>query len=243
MARMASTLFLGCALLVATLTASAQSSIVETPLFGTADKKVGSEYRKDLIEAVEMLMHGDAAGAAPVLARIRAYCDAQQRPGRRIVSVANQREYDEFMAGHGDGEPVEWIDIACPSAYHMTGYALVGQKKYAEALPWLGRASALAPYLGDARNERAFVLGGMGKHTEALAAYREVIALADAHPSAAYIKPLALRGEGYVLIELGDLDGAQRAYEASLVLDPNNTLAKGELEFIQKRREAAAPAH
>ncbi len=241
MARIASTLLLGCLLLCAALPVAAQSSIVETPLFGSADRKVGGEYRKDLIDAVQMLMHGDAAGAAPVLARITAYCDAL-RPGRRVVAVANQHEYDRYLAAQADGEPTEWIDIACPSAYHMTAYVLVGQKKYADAMPWLDRASAVAPYFGDARNERAFVLAQTGRLPEALAAYREVITLADANPAAAYIKPLALRGEGYVLIEMGDLAGAQLAYEASLAIDPDSTIAKSELDFIRQSRAAAAPA-
>jgi len=88
----------------------------------------------------------------------------------------------------------------------------------------------------DARNERAFVYGQTHRLPEALAAYRETLALIDAHPSAAYIKPLALRGVGYVLIEMGDLDGAQRAYEAALAIDPGNATATSELDYIARRR-------
>ena len=50
------------------------------------------------------------------------------------------------------------------------------------------------------------------------------------------MKPLILRGIGFSLTELGDLDGAQRAYEDSLKLEPSSELAKKELRYIQQLR-------
>jgi tetratricopeptide (TPR) repeat protein len=225
-------------LLMATCSAApAQvSSFVETPLFAQATRKPGSQFRGNLKQAVDKLEAGDARAAEALLAPIRRFCDAQQRPGQRVVSVANPREYAQAVAARKGGQAAAWIDITCPAAYSLTGYAHAGAKRYDEALRWLDRASAIAPYFADSRNERAYVLGQTGKLREALAGYKAVIALADAQPSARYIKPVALRGTGYVLVELGDLAGARQAYEASLTLDPGSRVAKDELDYIAKQQ-------
>lgn len=216
--------------------ARAQSSVVETPLYSAAERKIGYEYRKDLNALWQSMKKGEATDVQARLQPVLSYCDAQQRPGRRLVSVATTPEYEQYMAENANGVPTEWIDIACPTAYYMTGYLHAGARRWQEALPWLERASALAPYFPDPRNERGFVLGQSGRLPEALASYRETLALAERFPNAAYIKPLALRGQGWVLIEMGDLDGAQRSYEASLELDPDSPLAKQELEYIAQLR-------
>lgn len=217
--------------------AQAQASVVETPLYSTAERKIGYEYRKDLNALWRSMGKGEATDAEAVLRPVLSYCDAQQRPGRRMVSVATTQEYEQYMAESANGEPTEWIDIACPTAYYMTGYLHAGARRWQEALQWLERANAIAPYFPDSRNERSFVLAQSGQLPEALTSYREVLALADRFPNATYIKPLALRGQGWVLTEMGDLDGAQHSYEASLKIDPDNALAKNELEYIAKLRE------
>jgi tetratricopeptide (TPR) repeat protein len=45
-----------------------------------------------------------------------------------------------------------------------------------------------------------------------------------------------LRGRGFALIELGRLDEAETMYQESLKLEPNNAIAKQELEYIAKLR-------
>jgi Flp pilus assembly protein TadD len=42
----------------------------------------------------------------------------------------------------------------------------------------------------------------------------------------------ALRGQGYALVELGDLAAAERKYRQSLALDPDDTKAKQELDYV-----------
>jgi hypothetical protein len=43
----------------------------------------------------------------------------------------------------------------------------------------------------------------------------------------------ARRGLGYVFVELGDLDKAERKYQQCLADDPNDTRAKQELEYVR----------
>lgn len=222
------------------------AQMVETTLYSEAEQRIGFEYRKDVSDIYDSRTSEGSEASHRRLAPILAYCEAQEKTDRRTVSMATTAEYEAFLAEHADGKPTEWIDMACPMAYDMQGFLYSDAKRYAEALPWLERAIALAPYYGLARNERAFVLAHSGHLQEGLAAYRETVALADAHPSTAAIKPLALRGIGWILIEQGDLDGAEAAYKASLELDPGNSTATNELEYIRVQRKRAAtepPAH
>lgn len=47
----------------------------------------------------------------------------------------------------------------------------------------------------------------------------------------------ARRGLGYVLVELGDLDGAAKIYELCLQDDPKDERARRELEFVRNRQK------
>ena len=51
------------------------------------------------------------------------------------------------------------------------------------------------------------------------------------------MRPTALRGIGYSLIELGELEAARQAFEKSLKMEPNNRLALDELEYIRKLQQ------
>lgn len=220
--------------------AFAQSTVTETfYAIPPMERKVGHQHREDLDAIWLELQRGDTASADERLEPVLSYCEAQHRQGLRLVSVATVQEYEQYMAENANGEPTEWIDVACPMAYKLKGFLLAGAKDNAEAIRWLDKAIALAPYFADAHVERGFALGQDGNLDEALAAYRRALALANEHPSAAHARPLALRGTGWVLVEMGDLDGAQRAYEASLEIDPDSKLAKSELEYIAKLREAS----
>lgn len=46
----------------------------------------------------------------------------------------------------------------------------------------------------------------------------------------------ALRGQGYALVELGDLDAAAQKYQQSLALDPDDKASSQELEYIKDRQ-------
>ena len=213
--------------------------VIETTMQSMAERRIGSEYRDEINDIYASLSSEGADVSQRRLAPIIAYCEAQERPGRRLVSVATTAEYEAFLAEHADGLPTEWIDMACPMAYDLKGYIFSGMGKFADAMPWLDRAIALAPYYGLARNERAYVLAHSGHLQEGLAAYRETVAIANSHADAAQIKPIALRGIGWILIEQGDLDGAEAVYRESLQLDPNNATATSELDYIRGLRKKA----
>lgn len=76
----------------------------------------------------------------------------------------------------------------------------------------------------------------MGRFEEARSAYEHALELVERYPKNPD-GPVALRGLGFALIELGDLDGAEQAFERSLELDPDNELAKSELRYIEDLRQ------
>lgn len=209
-----------------------------TPLFANAEPALGSEYRKDLGDVWTSAGNHDMDTAWATLRRVIAWCDALQRPDRKIVSFADGDEYEAYVAARSDDTPVEWIDIACPASYYAAGFLHAEARQWEAALPPLQRAIDIAPFFADAHNERGFVFNQMGRRDEAIAEYKIALALGGEHPRSAYVRPIALRGIGWALIEDGDLPGARQAYERSLELDPGNKLALGELEYISGLEKA-----
>ena len=229
------------ALAAACMPAFAQP-VVETWINTQAERRPGAQYREDLDAIHASMANEDTDTSRARLEPIIAYCQAREHTNLRVVSVATTAEYEAFLAEHADGQPTEWIDMACPMAYHLAGYLYSGASQWSQALPWLDHAIRLAPYDSMPHVERAYVLAHSGHLAEGLAEYRAALALARAHPDGASSSPLALRGIGWVLSETGDLDGAQAAYEESLRIDPGNPTALNELEYIRTKRTQVAPA-
>jgi len=59
----------------------------------------------------------------------------------------------------------------------------------------------------------------------------------ERYESNTYLRPLVLRGLGYTYIELQDLDRAEALYRQSLEIEPGNTTAERELEYIRRQRQ------
>ena len=232
----------GIACMLFATVAPAQRNVVVTRTYDNPDQGVGAEYRKDITAANKALLDDhDLERAAGLLAPVTRYCDQLQRPGRVAVSVASAAEYDRYMADHGDGIPVEWIDQACPDGYKAAAFLQVERKQYDAALPLLEKAIAMAPYWPDGLVEQGFVLNQEHHSREALASYRKALALAESFEAGRQMKAMALRGIGYSLVELGDLAGARQAYQQSLEAEPGNETALNELDYIEQREAKAQP--
>lgn len=133
--------------------------------------------------------------------------------------------------------------IAClGNPYASAGFYLgsyyneVGRSDQALAVLDLGLLAAPdSPILIAERNAALNVLH---RWPEVLAAADRGLAIANLSPD---YRALMLRNRGYSLVALGRLDEAQRAYEASLALVPDNALAQNELKYIAGLRAGAAP--
>jgi tetratricopeptide (TPR) repeat protein len=243
-ARLIRSRVLALALAVTASTAFGQEGRVTstiTPMEVTPETKYeGSQYR----ESVQALF----ASTDPVVqrwARLRpllAYCDGF-RSGATLtyVSVANDSERKHFEQAQPPGTTVKAIDVACPLSYIAGAYFSIEEDKADAALAYLDKAGTLAPYMGWVRTERGFVLNSQGKRQEAMAAYRQALELARQFPGSAYAEPIALRGIGWTLVELGDLEGARQAYVDSQKSDPDNANTKAELDYIDGLLKKGGP--
>ena len=227
----------GCLLAATTLPALAQVETVVTPLQRAhSPQQMGAQFRADTNAATQAARQGDVPGARKRLAPVIAYCDGLATPTRDVVSVADVTEYETFVAASTRGKPVEWIDTACPSAYKMAAFLAIEAKEPDTALSMLDRTSAIAPYWAEPHAERGYLLNQLGRLQEGLASYERALSLVEQYRSNVYLKALVLRGLGYTYIELRDLDHAEALYRQSLEIEPGNSTAERELEYIRKQR-------
>lgn len=120
-------------------------------------------------------------------------------------------------------------------------YLLVELKRVPEAREVLERLLPMAPFNSGYKSEFAHVLSMLGQPLRSLSLYREAESDAefDAKDEQAHCRAVALRGQGYALVELGRWDEAEAAYLKSLTFEPESRLAKGELTFIRDQRQKA----
>lgn len=129
-------------------------------------------------------------------------------------------------------------------ALYLTAFALNEKNQSAAAATLLQQLVELSPANAQYAIELGFTLRTSGDNAKARAAYEQALAAAelttDAETQKAH-RAAARRGLGYLLIEAGDLDGAEAMYRKSQDDDPNSPVAKAELDFIRQQR-ARKPA-
>jgi tetratricopeptide (TPR) repeat protein len=138
--------------------------------------------------------------------------------------------------------PQFWSD-----AWYLKAYALIELKRPAEARSALEAALALAPrnaqYLGELGN----LYLGQRNWTQAQKIFEQAESAAkEFSPPEAKNKELsrAWRGIGYVYVEQGLWDDAEKIYLQCLELDRNDRRAQNELNYVRAQRPAQqrAPA-
>lgn len=135
---------------------------------------------------------------------------------------------------------INWIVNAYPRAHYYMGFLCVKRKQFARAIEFLDRGQRLEPTNPLFVFEKAQALVHSGRKQEALALYERITEIGP-HVSARHIG-VALRGRGFVLIELGDLDGAEAAFKASLEIEPDSEVARNELRYIDHLRRGGGAA-
>jgi tetratricopeptide (TPR) repeat protein len=114
---------------------------------------------------------------------------------------------------------------------------------YETGLAWLDRAVRWQPRNQHMVMERAQSLIGLRRHADVHEALQA--ALNDPEMTLTLDRARFLRNDGIVLIDLNRLDEAEAALNESIRLQPNNPVARSELEYIadlRAGRRTAAPA-
>jgi tetratricopeptide (TPR) repeat protein len=135
----------------------------------------------------------------------------------------------------GAERSVRWVSNAYPRAYYYLGFLCVKTRQFERALEYLDRGQQLEPTNPKFNFEKAQALVHSGRPEPALALY-EAVTEVGPHVS---VRDLAIawRGRGFVLIELGRLDEAEEALRTSLELEPGNSIALNELQYIKHLRQ------
>lgn len=136
-------------------------------------------------------------------------------------------------------DTTEVISSACPDAYYLKGYAMLdlGDPAAAErfvlkALEWSPKNAFFMLELGHIRQSQRDWTGSMEYFEDA----REAAEVFSPEEFRIAEQTRAIRGIGYCLIELGDLDGAIAVFNESLQLDPDDEKARDELRYIDALR-------
>ena len=153
--------------------------------------------------------------------------------GKQVfVRVWDKDEYSHFMqeTSNQDGKKVTPIPSVYPRAYYYLAYIDVEEKKFDSALTNLEQCLKLDPEQPRCLTEMALIYVQREQHEQAVSLYDRAL------KSHGYVSPkmkaVALRGKGVNLINLGQLDLAEKCLKESLEYEPGNELAKKELIVI-----------
>lgn len=132
------------------------------------------------------------------------------------------------------------IDNAFCIAPFLKGFALIDLQRWDEAEPMLRLASESAPLDAQFRNEYAESFKAMKQWQKAHDVFAEAYDLCEWESDEDVKKSnqaRALRGMGFVEIEMGDLDKAEKSFKKSLKIVPDHAGAKSELQYIADLRK------
>ncbi|MFL9839506.1 tetratricopeptide repeat protein [Sphingomonas sp. ST-64] len=131
------------------------------------------------------------------------------------------------------------MDGSTCQALFLRAYLLIDLKRFSEGIDALEKLTALAPRNGQYLAELAFAYRSTGDLDKARTNYERAIEAGESTTDkkrSARVRALGLRGLGWVLIEQGDWDGAERALRQSLKFEPGHAGAKSELNYIKENR-------
>lgn len=192
--------------------------------------------------AVALIADGELAEAERLLADVAVRTPAQYelvclngtQLDIKFWDLSDFLHYVMWQQKHGVERGITWIPSAYPRALYYLGFLRVKQGRYLDAIEFLDRGERLEPTNPNFRLERAQAIARMERYQDSLAYYQQVRELGP-HTSAKHLG-LALRGEGFALIELARLDEAEACFRQSLEFDPESPVAANELAYIQELR-------
>ena len=159
-------------------------------------------------------------------------------------------DQDEFLAYVGkrradDEKSIVWTTVSFSKLWWQLADVNISEGRFDNAVVCVEKGLELEPDHPVLWIERGYIFNRIGRHQEALEAYRTAATVRQwAQPA---VIARALRGQGSALIDLRKFSEARNVYDASLELDPENESAHKELEYIdqaltdEKKQAATLP--
>ncbi|WP_067066174.1 tetratricopeptide repeat protein [Roseateles chitosanitabidus] len=236
----------GLAILLATMGVMAQESTVASAPAGSEPPipRITDQHRQRFDAATQLLRSGKTEAAlagfqtlstelaGPLdVSGARYFCDrGNAEEVARMLTMA-------MVSTRAEVRLITVNALVCDSLYGKA-FALVDLKRLPEARDVLEQVVGLASVNSTYKSELAHVLAMTGQPLRALTLYREAQENAEFDPegSRAHRQAVALRGQGYALVELRRWDEAEAAYRQSQTFEPDNKIASDEILFIRQNR-------
>jgi tetratricopeptide (TPR) repeat protein len=224
--------------------ASGASAAPAAPLSASAAAALAreAELARLLDSASRLLAAHKAQEAIAPLDQVIAAYEAQYRSVKyRVYSARTEPESAVYVdAARKDGVDAVVVTPSFAYAYSMKAFALLELKRLVDARVQLEKALALAPQNARVLTELGTTYQIEKNWTQAEQIFTRAVDAARLYSPAGLRKAEmagALRGVGYVFIEQGRLDDAEKVFKECIRNDANDPAAKRELDYIAKLRD------
>ena len=211
------------------------------PALAESKTEFSTELRAAEAEkAAIAISKGQAAEAIRLVEPVIAAYESEYPLSDKMVFCADGPEQSLLLLGMAITAKKDGVtlDRTWCSALFIKGFALIDVNRSNDALPFLQKASDMAPLNAHYMNEYAEWYKSNRRWQESydiFAKAREVVHYMPKDEQNE-MEARSLRGMGFAMIELGKLDEAEKLFTQSLKLLPKHAGALSELQYIADQR-------
>ena len=199
---------------------------------------------KKYLDAVQLIHDGKPAEAIALLEQVSASFESRYTKTSKQIYCARTDQEALLYAGMGAAakRDTEVLDETWCGSYFLKGFALIDLDRPDEAKPWFDKAIAMAPMDSQFLAERAEWYKVRRDWPHAYSEFETAATAADISPEdfKTSNKARAWRGMAYVRIEQGKLNEAEALLRKCLELNPDDSKAKSQLDYIASIRPHAS---
>ena len=207
-----------------------------------AESKTKAEYEKLLTEGTSKLFNGHPKEAIENFFNpIIEYFEQHYRNNGERIYCSNERSETiiYLLKAAADNQSASVLSQMWADAFFYKGYAYVDLGLLDHAATWINKAIELSPSHSGYLSELGHTYQVKKKWSEAMGLYKQAEEAANTVTPDRYKKPellRAMRGIGFILIELGRLDEAERKFKKCLEIDETDEKSLHQLEYIRHMR-------
>ncbi|WP_375396320.1 hypothetical protein [uncultured Sphingomonas sp.] len=206
----------------------------------TLVKPDGSPHAQEMTDAYQAILERQPARAVELITSVIADFEKSYAGEKRQIfcAVSEAQSAAYLTAAKAANREAVAIEPGWCRAQYINAFALVDLGKLDEAGAAFERLLTFAPRNSRYLNELGYVYQAQKKWDLSLDAYRRSEIAADLAPDdVVKERCVALRGQGYDLVELGQLNYAEAAYRRCLAIAPDDKNSRNELLYIEQQRK------